>query len=455
MTASDSLPAAHELRFDPTTVGVLGFRCAVCDATVGIDQPMMFRCPNWTVEDPRHALRLVQRNAPVQAVFGSANPFLAFRPYFAWDSFAAAVGLAEPTRWGLVRDLDAKIAAIDGTGFVRTPCHRANALSDALGFVSFGGVWVKNETHQVAGSHKARHLFSTLLYLRSVEEAGLAPWGNEPAARPPLAIASCGNAALAAATLAAAADWPIRVFVPPSAQESVTNRLRVLGAEITQCPRRDTDPAGDPCILRYREAVADGAIPFTVQGTENVWCLDGGRTIGWEMASRPLDHLFVQVGGGAMARCAFGGFSQMGQRPKLHAVQTEGCAPLARAWRRANAGPGGVAAAAQHWAEYMTPWESVAVSAADGILDDETYDWLGVVGAMAASHGAPVIATENEIGAAYRLAEQHTSVLASPTGTAGLAGLIAIRDVVSNHEKVGVIFSGARRSWSGQESPGT
>ncbi len=32
--------------------------------------------------------------------------------------------------------------------------------------------------------------------------------------RPRLAIASCGNAALAAATLARAAAWPIEVFVP-------------------------------------------------------------------------------------------------------------------------------------------------------------------------------------------------------------------------------------------------
>ena len=35
--------------------------------------------------------------------------------------------------------------------------------------------------------------------------------------------------------------------------------------------------------------MATGAIPFTVQGPENAWCLDGGRTIGWEMA-RVLDE---------------------------------------------------------------------------------------------------------------------------------------------------------------------
>jgi len=427
------------------SVGVIRFRCAVCDAKVDIGQPLVFRCPNWTAEDPYHALRLVQHDARVAPVFESANPFLAFRPHFAWDSFAAAVGLAEPMRWGLVRELDARVADIAGTGFVTTSFQRANALSDALGFVSFGGVWIKDETHQVAGSHKSRHLFSTLLYLRSVEEAGLAPWGSGGSRRPPLAIASCGNAALAATMLASAANWPIQVFVPPEADSIVMSRLAELGAMVTVCSRLAKDPAGDPSLFRYREAVADGALPFSVQGPENVWCLDGGRTIGWEMAATPVDHLFVQVGGGALARCTIGGFGQVGPLPKLHAVQTEECAPLTRAWRRATTGGGGIAEAAAHWREYMTPWETEPHSAADGILDPETYDWIGVVGGMAASHGAPVIATESEVLAANEMANEHTAINASHTGTAGLAGLLAIRDVVSNHEKVALIFSGSAR----------
>ena len=433
----------------PPAAGVVGFRCAVCDAFVGIEQALVFRCPNATTDDPRHSLRLVQRDAPVRPVFESANPFLAYRPFFAWDSFAAAVGLDEPTRWGLVRDLDARVADVDGTGFVVSPYHRSNALSDALGFVSFGGVWIKDETHQVAGSHKARHLFSTLLYLRSVELAGHAPWASGPGGRPPLAIASCGNAALAAATLARAADWPIEVFVPPVADAFVMRRLDELGAVITVCPRRDHDPAGDPCVLRYREAVDAGALPFSVQGPDNVWCLDGGRTIGWEMASAiAVDHLFVQVGGGALARCTIGGYAQVGGSPlpRLHAVQTEGCAPLARAWKRAAAsGSGGVSQAAARWAELMTPWPTPTRSAADGILDDETYDWLGVFAGMGASHGAPVIATEDEILAANTMARDTTPIDASHTGTAGLAGLLAIRDTVMNHERVALILSGARR----------
>ncbi len=427
-------------------LGVVGWKCAVCDAAVEIDQALVFRCPNSSAADPHHSLRIIQHDVKTVRRNDHVNPFIAYRPYFAWDSFAAAHGLSDDARDDLVRVTDTRIAAVAGTGFVITPFERADALSAALGFTDDGGIWIKDETHNVAGSHKARHLFSTLLHLLTAEAAGIAPWST-PAGRPLLAIASCGNAALAAATLAAAIEWPLQVFVPPSADAVVLSALNQLGATITTCPRRPSDPSGDPCVLRFREAVAQGAIPFTVQGPENGWCLDGGRTIGWEMADLGADHVLVQVGGGALARCVIGGLSQAGGRlPKLHAVQAEGCAPLARAWRRALAGEGGVSHAAAHWAQYMTPWETAPHSAADGILDDETYDWLGVVNGMAASHGAPVIATEDEILRANDLAREHTSIDASHTGTAGLAGLLAIRKGVSNHERVAVIFSGIRRS---------
>ncbi len=428
----------------PATVGVVGWRCIVCDTPVDIAEPLVFRCPNWSLAEPHHSLRVVRHDEPLRRAHDDPNPFIAYQPYFAWSSYADEVGWDDARQHDLVAAADARVARVDGTGFRITPFDRADALSDALGFTADGGVWIKDETHNVAGSHKARHLFSTMLHLLTVEQVGAAPW---PAAaqRPRLAIASCGNAALAATTLAAAEQWPIEVLVPPTANDSVVARLRELGATITVCPRRDGDAPGDPCIHRFREAVAAGAIPFTVQGPENAWCLDGGRTIGWEMASLQPDHLFVQVGGGALARCTIGGIAQGGTLPKLHAVQTEGCAPLARAWKRVLTGEGGVDTAAARWPQVMTPWEAEPHSAADGILDDETYDGLGLVPALAASHGAPVIAKESEILRANELARETTTIDASFTGTAGLAGLLAIRDVISNHHRVALVFSGVRR----------
>ena len=429
---------------------VTGWKCAVCGAATPIEAAFSWRCPNSTEGDRHHAPQLVQGIAPLRSTGGS-NPFITYRHHLAWDAFAAARGLDDEARESLVAELDAKVAGVAGIGFVATPFARSDALSDALGFHMDGGVWVKDETHNVAGSHKARHLLGILLHLVTAERTGCAPW-TAPGERPPLAIASCGNAALAAATLAAAADWPIRVFVPMAANPAVVALLRGLRASVVECPRRSTDPPGDPCVHRFREAVAAGAVPFSVQGTENAWCLDGGRTIGWEMARHmeesiegpPFDRLFVQVGGGAFAACIAAGFRMSGITPRLHAVQTNACAPLERAWELASS-VGGPSHVAAHWSDCMWPWEHVGHSSADGILDDETYDWLPVVRAMADGHGAPVVAHEPEVLAANDIGCRATGIDASHTGTAGLAGLFAIREHVANDERIVVIFSGVRR----------
>ena len=428
-----------------------GWSCAVCGAHVDIATPMSWVCPNATALDRHHTLQLVQGIAPLRGS-DDPNPFVAFRPYLAWDSFAAAHGMTDAARTAMVRQVDADIAVVAGVGFHVTPFERSDALSAELGFGVDGGVWVKDETGQVAGSHKARHLLTILLHLLTAEAIGLASW-RDRSDRPPLAIASCGNAAYAAATLAAAVAWPIRVFVPVDGDPVVLAGLAELRADIVECARRPGDPAGDPCIHRFREAVAAGAVPFTVQGPENAWCLDGGRTIGWEMARQfeehavgpPLDRLYVQIGAGTFAASTIAGFKMSGVMPRLHAVQTDSCAPLERAWVTSRS-IGGPSVAAAHWDECMWPWEHVGRSAADGILDDETYDWIPVIRAMSEGNGSPIVVSEEHVLQANDLARRATGINVSHTGTAGLAGLIAKRGDVAPDERVAVIFSGVNRS---------
>jgi threonine synthase len=203
------------------------------------------------------------------------------------------------------------------------------------------------------------------------------------------------------------------------------------------------EPPGDPCIRRFRAAVDAGAVPFTVQGPENALSLDTGRTIGWEMIEglgHFLDRIVVQVGGGALAACVAMAATDSGIHPRLHAVQAEGCAPLARAWDRATAI--GLSEAPARWGECMWPWEDEPRSLADGILDDETYDWLGVVQGMASSAGSPVVASEAQIVEALELARRTTDIPVSATGTAGLAGLLALRSQIDPGERIAVLFTG-------------
>ena len=346
----------------------------------------------------------------------------------------------------LVLDTDDAVRSVCGTGFHRTEFGRSDVLSDELGFDVDGGVWVKDETGSVAGSQKARFLFSILLHLRAAEELGVL------VDRPPLAIASCGNAALAAATLARAVDWPIDVYVPTWMGAGFGDRLDELGARVHRSERLDDDPPGDPAMLRFREAVAAGAIPFTVQGPENALCLDGGRTLGWELAEGlrddeldRIDGLFVQVGGGAFASATFTAVADSGLHIPTFPVQTAGCAPLDRALNRAAERD--IVDVGFHWNELMTVWDDPE-SVADGILDDETYDWVDIAHSLRTAGGSSVVVAEPAVIVAHDLA-QDAGFDASPTGTAGLAGILHLLETeperFDSSSRLAVVMSGVSR----------
>ncbi len=336
-----------------------------------------------------------------------------------------------------------QIAGVDAApraqgGFRRTPLVRVVALDAAAGC----RVWVKDETGNVSGSHKGRHLFGLMIMLRVVEELGLV---HLPA---PLAIASCGNAALAAAVVAAAAGRRLEVFIPPDADRAVVTRLSSLGAVPTVC-RRDGAAAGDPCYVAFHIAVEAGAIPFGCQGPDNGLTIDGGQTLAWELAEAlpAMDRLVVQVGGGALASACIQGLRVMPQMPVVDTVQTTGAFPLARAYARVVEEQVAVGSAAQHRSRYMWPWESAPASVARGILDDQTYDWRAVVDGMLVSRGSAIVAEEATLAEANDLARAATGIDVDVTGSAGLAGLLTLSrsGLVVPDTDVVVIFSGAAR----------
>lgn len=570
------------------------FVCTGCDAIVAAAELARagFRCPNAGQGDVDHVLRAAPAEAFPDSEAGrhvpdseahrpdERNPFLRYRRRLTAWRLGTFAGLPDAEIVEIIRALDAAVTAVDGRGFRVTPFDRASRLSAALGFDARGGVWVKDETGNVSGSHKGRHLMGVMLYLQvrerleamsgagapavaagsvvpvplaepdggmhaldagTLEDAAHAP-GRRPAGRgepPRLAIASCGNAALAAAVVARAAGRELDVFVPPSAPRSVVERLASLGARQIVCDRVPGE-AGDPCYWRFREAVAQGALGFCCQGPDNGLTVEGGQTIVWEMLDAPggreLDRLFVQVGGGALASaCALavleaGRSGGLPRLPRLHAVQTAGGFPLARAWARvvlaaleiaspagslstperertgsrpalstsptidteraraalaayadargddesaaralavdhaalasvaawlarpehARAAGHALAEARRHRSRVMWTWEREPRSIARGILDDETYDWAAVVEGLLRTGGWPIVVSEAMLEGANDLAARTTGISVDHTGSAGLAGLLALVSaapgIVASNERVAVIFSGARRS---------
>jgi threonine synthase len=104
-----------------------------------------------------------------------------------------------------------------------------------------------------------------------------------------------------------------------------------------------------------------------------------------------------------------------------------------------------------HRSEVMWPWEEEPRSVAEGILDDETYDWAAVVAGMLATDGAPVLVSEEALRAANDLAREATGIEVDHTGSAGLAGLLELsrRGELGADERVAVLFTGAARDRSG------
>ncbi len=91
---------------------------------------------------------------------------------------ADAAGVSGDELGELVTRLDDAVARVAGSGFRATPFGRNATLSDQLGFSAVGGVWVKDETGNVTGSHKGRHLMGVLLHLEIAERLGLGRSGR-------------------------------------------------------------------------------------------------------------------------------------------------------------------------------------------------------------------------------------------------------------------------------------
>lgn len=361
---------------------------------------------------------------------GEQNPFVRYRERLDVYSVVTDGSMSDDEFVDLTLRLDSAVAEEVGHGFVVTPVHDGTALASAAGLDL--DLWVKAEPRNVGGSHKARHLFGVALHLLVSERLGAprAEW---------LAIASCGNAAIGAAIVARALGRNLEVFVPTWAQSAVTDLLDSFGATVHRCPRIQGEP-GDPCYHRFQEAVAGGAHPFSVQGTDTPTTFDGGRTLGWELAEQvdSIDSLYVQVGGGALATAV----SMAVPDARLHPVQAAGCAPLRRAWDRlAPEFDFASAAASPH--DYMWPWEDEPLSIATGILDDVTYDWLPLLERTHATGGLPIVAPEPFMVQAWELARSSTEIPVCTTGSAGFAGLLA--EPPTNRERVALVFTGIDR----------
>ena len=202
-----------------------------------------------------------------------------------------------------------------------TPLIHARRLGARMGAES---VWVKDEGMNPTASFKARGLSCAI---SMCVELGIRK----------VAIPSAGNAASALAAYAAAAGIESFIFMPRDVPQANYLECKAYGAHVTLVDGLISD-CGKIVSQRGPE---EGW--FDVSTLKEPYRIEGKKTMGYEVAEQMdwelPDAIFYPTGGGVGLIGMWKAFQEMellgwigGKRPKMIAVQAEGCAPIVRAY---------------------------------------------------------------------------------------------------------------------------
>ena len=209
-----------------------------------------------------------------------------------------------------------------GEGF--TPLLHAPRLGADLGLRR---LYVKDESPNPTNSFKARGQSTAVTRARALGVTTLS-------------VPTAGNAGCAMAAYAAAAGMEARVFMPRDVKRPFVDETTLLGAHIELVDGLITD-AG-------RVAAEQGGPLgwYDVSTLKEPYRLEGKKTMAFELAEqlgwRWPDVIVYPAGGGTGLIGMWKGFDELeaigwvprGKRPRMVAVQAEGCAPIVRAFEQ-------------------------------------------------------------------------------------------------------------------------
>ena len=202
-----------------------------------------------------------------------------------------------------------------------TPLIRTERLGARIGADE---LWVKDEGLNPTASFKARGLACAV---SMCVELGIRK----------VAIPSAGNAASAMAAYAAAAGIEAHIFMPRDVPQANYLECMAYGAHVTLVDGLISD-----CGRMVAErGPAEGW--FDVSTLKEPYRIEGKKTMGYEVAEQMdwelPDAIFYPTGGGVGMIGMWKAFEEMeklgwigGRRPKMIAVQAEGCQPVVRAF---------------------------------------------------------------------------------------------------------------------------
>jgi len=312
------------------------------------------------------------------------------------------LALREPTLWRYddvlpVDDPDARLSL--GEGF--TPLLTARRLGLAVGLPR---LYVKDESGNPTGSFKARGLAVAVSMAKVLGATDVC-------------LGSAGNAGSALAAYAARGGLKAHVFLPKDIPRIFVMETEALGADVRLVEGNISD-AGKACVA---EATQHGW--YDCATLKEPYRVEGKKTMGYELAEQMgwklPDAILYPTGGGtgligmwkAFAEMETMGFVGPG-RPRMYAVQAEGCAPIVKAFTEGKPE-----------AEF---WEGASTHAL-GLRVPKPYADFLILDGVRQSHGAAVAVSEQEIVAGVREAAASEGLFMAPEGGACVAALRKLR----------------------------
>jgi threonine synthase len=232
----------------------------------------------------------------------------------------AAIAARPPTLWRYAEVLPGSDDPITlGEGM--TPLLPLRFVGAELGIAT---LLLKDEALNPTGSFKARGMATAISMARA-------------AGARRIALPSAGNAGSAAAAYGALAGLAVDVFLPDDTPEPFRLEAAAHGASV-HLVRGDIATCG-----RAMREHDDAANWFDVSTLREPYRLEGKKTLGYEIAEQLgwtlPDVIVYPTGGGTGLVGMWKAFEEMeqlglivpGRRPRMVAVQAEGCAPIVEA----------------------------------------------------------------------------------------------------------------------------
>ena len=282
-----------------------------------------------------------------------------------------------------------------------TPLHKLNRLGSLL---DCEDLWLKDEGVNPTGSFKARGLSCAISMCR---ELGVTK----------LAIPTAGNAGGALAAYAAAAGMEAHVFMPKDVPRANYIEAKAFGAKVTLVDGLISDCAKRVAEGKEREGWFDVSTlkePYRIEGKKTMG-FEAAENFGWNLP----DAIFYPTGGGVGMIGMWKAFDELQElgwigpkRPKMIAVQAEGCAPIVSAFERN--------------AEFSEFWQNAATVASGLRVPKALGDFL-VLEAVRKSGGTAVAVSDEEMMRAAEEVASHEGLFIAPEGGACLAALKTLR----------------------------